>query len=221
MEEILDFLRIQENHADLAYYTNDEQFPDLQYPPFNGTFFFMELYHGVEYTSRVKTSTKATMFGKEPQVFIQSFVATPQFETQPHLQQNHHVHLNKLNISSYVVLTFLDAFRWEDRKRKIGGVPNIEEIVSSNISGPKTKLNDSSVSQRKLCNLFNFLIFSTFNSMLLPSSFLVVLNILQTLVPRYARLIQSLRCLFKALNLLHSSRHNHISSKTIASTCRN
>nr|CAI5867728.1 unnamed protein product [Callosobruchus analis] len=51
--------------------------------------------------------------------------------------------------------------------------------VSRSINGPKTRLNDSSVSQSKLCNLFIFLIFSTFHSVILPSNSLMVLMVVQ------------------------------------------
>nr|CAI5821502.1 unnamed protein product [Callosobruchus analis] len=83
----------------------------------------------------------------------------------------------------------------------------IADIISSSITGPNTVLNDCSMSQRKLCSPLSFLIFNTLQSVLIPVS--VVSH-----TPRHACLLKDLMQVFRALNLLHTSRHSHNSSNT-------
>ncbi|VEN60314.1 unnamed protein product [Callosobruchus maculatus] len=75
------------------------------------------------------------------------------------------------------------------------------DSVSNSITGPKTTLNDSSISQSSS-----------------SSSFLMALNIPCTLLPRHVCLLKSLKSSFRALYRVQISRHNHISSKIIMST---
>nr|CAI5867727.1 unnamed protein product [Callosobruchus analis] len=89
----------------------------------------------------------------------------------------------------------------------ISAITLIADIISSSITGPNTLLNDCSMSQRKLCSPLSFLIFNTLQSLVVPVS-------VMSHTPRHACLLKDLMQVFRALNLLHTSRHSHNSSNT-------